>query len=110
MSFNRPLIDAEIKELGITRVYTDYNEQRGGLLLCIMRNGMPNPVRCIIGDKKGFKKIAKEIEMGLSLSGLDKKSVKKFNVLFSIVWIKAENERQKKNSERVIEVRKFNRG
>ena len=64
---------------------------------------MPNPVRCIIGDKKGFKKIAKEIEMGLSLSGLDKKSVKKFNVLFSIVWIKAENERQKKNSERVIE-------
>ena len=36
MSFNRPLIDAEIKvSLGITRVYTDYNEQRGGLLLSV---------------------------------------------------------------------------
>ena len=68
----------EIKALGIERVNTDYDARLGGLLLCIRRKDMANPVRCIIGDKKGFKKISKEIEMGLSLSGFDKKSTKKF--------------------------------
>ena len=96
-------LTAEIKALGIERVYTDYDERLGGLLLCIRRDGMPNPVRCIIGDKKGFKKISKEIEMGLSLSGFDKKSAKKFIVLFSIVWIKTEQERKKSESARIIE-------
>ena len=41
--------------------------------------------------------------MGLSLSGFDKKSAKKFIILFSIVWIKTEQERKKSESARIIE-------
>ncbi|MGH9986463.1 MAG: hypothetical protein ACRD8W_21180, partial [Nitrososphaeraceae archaeon] len=91
----------EIKELGISRVYTGFNGHGDETMLFVERDGVEKPLS--IKYDKRFKNVAKELESILCNSGFDKKDAKKFVVHFSKVWIHTERQRQQTQRDRILQ-------
>jgi hypothetical protein len=97
-----PLTD-EIKELGITRIYTGIRDNTDERILLIECPGSEaNPLQCIY-DKAGFKKTAKELELVLINAGFDTRKIKKFIIHFSKILITIERQQQKTQRDHILE-------
>ena len=90
----------EIKELGISRVYTGFNGNANETLLFVERDDVEKPLS--IKYDKRFKNVAKELEVILCNSGFDNKSAKKFIVHLSKVWIHTEQQKQQTQRDRIL--------
>lgn len=96
-------ITDEIKELGISRVYTGFRNNTGECILLIECAGKESdPIQCNY-DKSSFKKTAKELESVLTEAGLNVKVARKFVVLFSKIWIEVERQQQKTQRDYILE-------
>lgn len=93
----------EIKELGISRVYTGFRNNTGESVLLIERTGKESdPIQCTY-DKSSLRKTAKELESVLTEAGFNIKVAKKFVVLFSKIWIEVERQQQKTQRDYILE-------
>ena len=93
----------EIKELGISRVYTGIRDNTNEHLLLIECAGLAsNSLQCTY-DKASFKKTAKELELVLINAGFDVRKARKFNVLFSKILIAMERQQQKTQRDHILE-------
>lgn len=90
----------EIKELGISRVYTGFNGNDDETMLFVECNDVEKPLSCKY-DKR-FKNVARELEVILCNSGFDNKSAKKLIVLLSKVWIDTERQKQQTQRNKVL--------
>ena len=74
-----------------------------GTLTLIERKGLENhPLQCVY-NKTSFKKTAKELELTPTTAGFEVRQAKKFNVLFSKIWIETERQQQKTQRDYILE-------
>ena len=93
----------EIKELGISRVYTGVRDNTNEPVLFVESTGLQNnSIQCTY-DRCSIKKTAKELQSVLTEAGMDVKPARKFIVLFSKMWIDAERQNQKTERDCILE-------
>jgi hypothetical protein len=95
----------EIKQLGISRVYTNtcVSDTNNDTTLIVERVGMETkPIKCKY-DKSNFKNTAKELEAALIASGLAHKTSKKFIALLVKICIEIERQQQKTQRDLILE-------
>jgi DNA-binding transcriptional ArsR family regulator len=97
-----PLAD-EIKQLGISRIYTRVSDTNTESILFVELTGNENnPLQCRY-NKNNFKNTTKELESVLTTSGLDHKTAKKFIILLTKLCIEMERQKQKTQRDQILE-------
>jgi hypothetical protein len=96
-------LTSEIKQLGISRVYTFTVDTNSDPKLVVELTGIESsPVQCRY-YKSNFKNTTKELELVLVNSGLDHKTTKKFITLIAKLLIEMERQSQKTQRDQVLE-------